>query len=86
MKGCRSVELKDITIFYYLLIRPVGCIYIHTNNDYQDNQPATLASFNKPRGIAGKFVNFSTDNSASDTTFLYIADTNNHVIRGTSFY
>ena len=47
-----------------------------------DNQPATLAAFDKPRGIAGKFVDLKTDNSASDTNFLYIADTNNHVIRG----
>ena len=72
--GFKGNNINQILLLLlYLLLLPLL---------YLDDQPATLAAFDRPRGIAGRFVYSSTDNSASDTSFLYIADTNNHVIRG----
>ena len=46
---------------------------------YSDGQPSVLSRFNSPHGIAAPY-----HTSASNTSFLYIADTNNHIIRAIS--
>jgi len=44
---------------------------------YRDAQPSNIALFNKPSGIVGA-------PKINDTAFLYVADTDNHRIRGLS--
>ena len=46
---------------------------------YDDGQPATMARLNNPSGVTARY-----GHTLSDEEYLYIADTNNHMIRALS--
>ena len=74
-----SIEPTVITVSYVHTIsgHPTG--HLDDGCGKRDSQPPQGAYFDKPQGIA---ANLRT--VISDTTFLYIADSGNHQIRGMS--
>lgn len=88
-----STDIPDNNVFRVFNITPynISNSMVHTSAGnpsaplengcgFKDAQPATKAKYNLPSGIAASYQN----GSLSDINFLYIADTNNHRIRGLS--
>lgn len=87
----KSTDMTSTTMrVFYLEKRSVSENVVHTvaggpsaplqgGCGFADAQPSTLAYFNKPSGLAA-----IPGRSLTDDLFMYVADTNNHRIRGVS--